>query len=290
MIAFLQRAVGYALSGAIREHVLLIFWGSGRNGKSTLLMTILKLLGPYGLKAVSELLMASAYDRHPTERADLFKKRLVVVSETEQGRRLAESFTKDATGGEKIRARRMHENTWEFAPTHKLFMATNHKPVIKGMDLAIWERLKLVKFGVTIPKDERDTALLEKLQAPGELTGILAWAVRGARAWQDNGLGEPGDVTEATAEYKEEMDVLGAFIDDCCLTGSNYRVKASDLYEAYKRWCDQTGETALVQRPWGMALTERGYESGKVQGRSWWKGIALRKGDEVDEVDEVDER
>ena len=133
--------------------------------------------------------------------------------------------------------------------------------------------MRLIPFTVTIPPDERDTTLPDKLQA--ELPGILAWAVRGCLAWQQDGLGEPDEVTQATAGYRAEMDVLGQFIEDCCLTGSNYRVKASELYEAYKRWCEQNGEHAAFQRPWGMALTERGFESGKVQGRSWWKGIAL---------------
>ena len=132
LISFLQRAVGYALTGVIREHVLLILWGSGRNGKSTFLNTLRTLLGPYAMKAPSELLMVSNNDRHPTERADLLGKRFVAAIETEQGRRLAEVFVKEATGGDPIRARRMREDFWEFQPTHKVFLATNHKPVITG--------------------------------------------------------------------------------------------------------------------------------------------------------------
>jgi putative DNA primase/helicase len=257
LIAFVQRAVGYALTGVIREHVLIILWGSGRNGKSTLLMTILKLLGPYGLKAVSELLMASAYDRHLTERADLYQKRLVIVSETEQGRRLAESFTKDATGGENIRARRMHENTWEFAPTHKLLMATNHKPVIHGTDDAIWERMKLVPFTVTIPFEERDTSLLEKLGA--ELSGILTWAVLGCQQWRQYGLGEPEEVTSATQKYKDESDPLGQFLADCCKAEKGATTETSKLYTAYLDWCaGQENMLPMKMRDWGM--TERGFE------------------------------
>ena len=132
LIDFLQRAIGYALTGVIREHVLIILWGTGRNGKSTFLGTLLALLGPYAMKAPSELLMVGAHDRHPTERADLFQKRFVAAIETEQGRRLAEVFVKEATGGDRITARRMRENFWSFDPTHKVFLATNHKPIIRG--------------------------------------------------------------------------------------------------------------------------------------------------------------
>jgi putative DNA primase/helicase len=292
LIGFLQRAVGYALTGVIREHVLFILWGRGRNGKSTFLNTLRALLGPYALKASSELLLVSNNDRHPTERADLFGKRFVSAIETEQGRRLAEVFVKEATGGDPIRARRMREDFWEFWPSHKVFLGTNHKPVIKGTDNAIWERIRLIPFVVTIPPKECDTTLPDTLQA--ELPGILAWAVRGCLAWQQDGLGEPDEGQQATAGYRTEMDVLGQFITECCLVGLNYRSKASDLYDAYRHWCEQNGEHAEVQRVWGMALTERGFKSYKVQGRSWWRGTALLPkgwGDtQVDEVDEVDEK
>ena len=283
LIAFLQRAIGYTLTGVIREHVLLILYGTGRNGKSTFLNLLQRLLGAYAMKAPSELLMVSNNDRHPTERADLFGKRFVSAIETEQGRKLAEVFVKEATGGDNIRARRMREDFWEFQPTHKVFLATNHKPVISGTDTAIWERIRLVPFAVTIPEGERDTTLPEKLDH--ELPGILTWALQGCRAWQQEGLGEPDEVKHATAGYRMEMDVLGQFITECCLVGPNYRTKASDLYEAYQHWCHAQGEPAEVQRSWGMRLTERGYDSGKVQGRSWWKGIALLQVDE-----EVDHR
>lgn len=273
LISFLQRAVGYAITGVIREHVLLILWGSGRNGKSTFLNTFRDLLGPYAMKATSDLLLVSSTDRHPTERADLFGKRFVSAIETEQSHRLAEVFVKEATGGDPIRARRMREDFWEFWPTHKVFLATNHKPVIRGTDNAIWERIRLVPFTVTIPLTERDTTLPDKLHA--ELPGILAWAVRGCLAWQREGLGEPDEVQQATAGYRAEMDVVGQFLAECCLIGPNYRTKAAELYDAYKRWCDQNGEHA-VQRTLGMQLTERGYERKRgTGGYYWWVGLGL---------------
>ena len=163
LITFLQRVIGYALTGVIREHVLLILYGTGRNGKSTFLNLLRRLLGSYAMKAPPELLMVSNNDRHPTERADLFGKRFVSAIETEQGRRLSEVFVKEATGGDNIRARRMREDFWEFQPTHKVFLATNHKPVISGTETAIRERIRLVPFAVTIPDGERDTTLAKKL-------------------------------------------------------------------------------------------------------------------------------
>jgi P4 family phage/plasmid primase-like protien len=274
LIRFLQRAVGYGLTGVFREHVLLILWGSGRNGKSTFLNTLRFLLGPYAMKAPSELLMVSNSDRHPTERADLFGKRFVAAIETEQGRRLAEVFVKEATGGDPIRARRMREDFWEFPPTHKVFLATNHKPVITGTDNAIWERMRLVPFTVTIPPAERDTTLPDKLAA--ELPGILAWAVRGCQAWQQEGLGDPDEIHQATAGYRAEMDVLGGFIEECCLTGDHYRVKAATLYNTYKHWCEQNGEHIEGQRHWGIALTERGFERYTNNG-TWYRNIAVRE-------------
>jgi putative DNA primase/helicase len=275
LIRWLQKAVGYALTGVIREHILIILWGTGRNGKSTFLNTILALLEAYGMKATSELLMVSTHDRHPTERADLFGKRFVTTIETEQGRRLAEVFVKEATGGDPIRARRMREDFWEFKPTHKFFLGTNHKPVVRGTDTAIWARLKLVPFVVTIPEKEQDKTLPDQLTL--ELPGILNWALEGCLIWQKEGLGEPDEIRQATAGYRAEMDVIGQFIDDCCDTGPHKREAASVLYEAYKRWCDQTGEHVLIQRAWGMALAERGFEGSKAKGRSWWNGLALKK-------------
>ena len=248
--------------------------GTGRNGKSTFLNLLRLLLGAYAMKAPSELLMVSHNDRHPTERADLWGKRFVAAIETEQGRTLAEVFVKEATGGDPIRARRMREDFWEFQPTHKVFLATNHKPVISGTDTAIWERIRLVPFTVTIPAQERDTTLPDKLTQ--ELPGILNWALQGCRVWQEHGLGEPDEVRQATAGYRTEMDILGQFIEECCLVGPNYRTKASALYEAYKRWCDQQGTAYDVQRQWGMALTERGFERFTNNG-TWYRGLGLRE-------------
>ena len=271
MLAFLQRMVGYATTGSTQEQKLFVCHGVGANGKSTFLNTLLALLGPYGMKATSDLLMMSKSDRHPTERTDLCGKRLVAAIETEQGRRLSEVFVKEATGGDRIRARRMREDNWEFSPTHTIVLASNHKPEIRGTDAAIWRRVALIPFTVTIAPDEQDKTLMAQLEA--EFPGILAWIVRGCLAWQQDGLQVPAEVEAATADYKKEMDILEAFLAECCKTGPNYRTKAADLYDAYTRW---SGDQAKNQRTWGMALTERGFERQRgTHGYYWWIGVGL---------------
>lgn len=231
------------------------------------------MMGPdYALKAPAGLLMVKRNDSHPTERADLFRKRLVVCSETEQGKRLAESLVKDLTGGERIRARRMREDFWEFSPTHKMILCTNHKPEIKSTDHAIWRRPWLVPFMVTIPEGQQDKRLPDKLRA--EAQGILAWAVRGCRDWQQDGLGLPEEVRAATAQYREEQDVLAAFLSDCCQIGPEHKAKRSDLYDKYQWWCRENRETEVGAKEFGMAMTERGFERYK-DNVTYYRGVGL---------------
>jgi putative DNA primase/helicase len=263
LIAYLQRVVGYSLTGLVSEQVLWFFYGTGANGKSTFLATLLAQLGDYAMQAVSDLLLAKHNESHPTERADLCGRRFVATIETEDGRRLAEALMKQMTGGDRIRARRMRQDFFEFNPTHKLFLAANHKPAVRGGDYATWRRIKLVPFTVTIPDEEKDKALPDKLR--GELPGILNWAVAGCLDWQRNGLGEPDEVREATAAYQGEQDLLGAFIAERCLTGdSAFTCKASDLYAAFCRWCEASGEAKGREVPsprnLGEALTAKGFE------------------------------
>lgn len=278
LINFLQRAAGMSLTGDVSEHVLLILHGVGRNGKSTFLNTMLAALGDYATTTMPELLMMKINNRHPTELADLFGRRFVVAIESEEGGRLAESLVKRLTGGDPIKARRMREDPWEFLPTHKLWMATNHKPRIRGTDPAIWSRLKLIPFDVSFPDDDprQDKQLPKKLLA--ELPGILHWAVEGCLAWQRDGLGVPGEVQTATCKYREEMDVLAAFISECCVVKSFAKVAAKNLYKAYVEWCEETGEHPLAQRNFGIRLAERGFTSQKgTAGRYFWQGIGLRR-------------
>jgi putative DNA primase/helicase len=209
LIGFLQRIVGYSLTGVVHEQVLPIFHGKGSNGKSTVLNVLLSMLGTdYAMKAQPDLLMARRGEQHPTALADLFGKRLVVANETGEGHRLNESLVKELTGSDKIRARRMREDYWEFSPTHKIILSTNHRPEVRGTDHAIWRRIRLIPFDVTIPDDEQDARLPEKLAA--ELPGILAWCVRGCLAWLEIGLNPPDPVSRATDGYRREQDSIGA--------------------------------------------------------------------------------
>jgi putative DNA primase/helicase len=213
LISFLQRAFGYALTGIVSEQVFFIFWGAGTNGKGTLINCVLEMMGDYSLKATQELFMVTKGRTHPTELTKLFGGRFVASSETEENQRLAEALVKELTGGDPITARRMREDHWTFWPTHKIFLATNHQPVIRGTDHAIWRRPKLVPFKVTIPQHEWDTTLPDKLKA--EWPGILAWAMQGCLDWQQNGLGIPEEVNQATQEYRADMDMLGQFLMGC---------------------------------------------------------------------------
>jgi putative DNA primase/helicase len=275
LIQYLQRLAGRCLTADVSEQDLHIFWGKGANGKSTLLNVLLEMLGlDYAMKAPTELLMVKRGESHPTERADLFGKRLVVAMETEEGRQLAESLVKELTGGDRIRARRMREDFWEFAPTHKVILCTNHKPRIKGTDHAIWRRIRLVPFTVTFSEDKQDKQLPEKLRA--ELPGILAWAVQGCLEWQHHGMETPESVLAATKEYRAAEDLLAQWLAECCRTGSpDYRQKAGELYASYHAWCERGGETPQKQKGFGEAMTERGFTREKSNGVRYI-GVALR--------------
>ncbi|MDP9480042.1 MAG: phage/plasmid primase, P4 family, partial [Actinomycetota bacterium] len=274
---FVQRLVGYALTGDVSEQILPFLYGSGANGKSVFINAIMEALGDYAQQAAPELLTAKGHS-HPTELADLKGARFVASIEVEDGKRLAESLVKQLTGGDRIKARRMREDFWEFDPTHKVFLVANHRPVVAGTDYAIWRRIKMIPFGVTIPEDERDPHLLEKLRS--ELSGILAWAVRGCLDWQREGLGEPKEVKAATDEYKVEQDVLATFIEEACVVDPEASDTAGNLYSAYVEWCEETGESPETQRKFGTRLREKGFErregtTGGRKGRYVYHGIAV---------------
>ncbi len=208
---------------------------------------------------------------HPTELADLFGARLVAAQETEDGRRMAEGLVKQLTGGDRIKARYMRQDFWEFDPTHKVWLATNHKPEVRGTDHAIWRRIRLIPFDVIIPKAEQDPRLPEKLRA--ELPGILAWAVEGCLLWQREGLGEPEEVKAATEGYRAEQDVLATFFRERCVTQPGAWVPIADLYAAYVEWAEDGGEVAENKRRFGNRLTERGFVADTGTGN-----VAIRRG------------
>jgi P4 family phage/plasmid primase-like protien len=271
LIDFKQRFYGCCLTGDVSEHIIVMLYGTGANGKSVEIETILGVMGPdYALKGATDLLMVKRNETHPTERADLFGKRFVACTETSEGNRLAESLIKELTGGDTIRARRMREDFWEFTPTHKLVLATNHKPIIRGTDYGIWRRIRLVPFGVTVPPEEQDKQLTAKLR--GERAGILAWCVRGCLEWQRTGLGHVEAIERATECYKNEQDALGEFLTACCVVG-DFMASAKDLYTAYVEW---TGDKKTSPKRFGMMLQERGAQPFRgTGGTRMWKGLGL---------------
>jgi putative DNA primase/helicase len=274
-IAFLQRLVGYALTGVVRDHVLPMLVGDGSNGKSTLTGMLLAMLGDYAITSRSELLLTTRNDQHPTLLADLHGRRLVVISETGQGRNLNEDQVKTLTGGDRLRARRMREDFWEYSPSHKLLLVTNHLPDIRGRDHGIWRRIKRIDFPTTITDANSDTALPERLRA--ELPGILAWAVRGCLDWQRHGLATPAAVRDGVEAYREATDVIGPFLAEHCRLADGLHVASADLYAAYRTWCQQAGEQPASQKLLAQHLTRRGLTNrkfGKARQVHWF-GIAL---------------
>lgn len=274
MIDFLQRSVGYSLTGDVGEQVLFFLHGSGANGKSTFINAIFDTLGgDYAVQSAPDLLVQKSGERHPTEVADLQGKRLVASIEVEDGRRMAEGLVKQLTGGDLLKARHMREDFFQFKPTHKLYLVANHKPAVRGTDYAIWRRIRMIPFEVQIPDGERDARLPEKLRA--EAPGILAWAVRGCLAWQRTGLAAPVEVTAATEAYRLESDSLGAFLAECTVRVADARTKAKTLYDAYAKWAAAGNLPPLNLMRFGNAMTERGFEKDTTRIGVQYVGIGL---------------
>lgn len=275
MRAYLARVFGYSLLGKVAEHILPIPHGTGANGKSTLVNAATGALGSYAASVDPDLLV----DRgsvHPTGVADLFGLRLAVTHETDEGRRLAEGTVKRLTGGDRIKARRMHKDFFEFDPSHLVLMLTNHRPVIRGDDSGIWRRIRLIPFDVAIPEDEQDTGLDDQLAL--EADGILAWMIAGYRDYRARGLDDPDRVLAATAEYRAESDDLGRFLEQCCLLGPHFHVRSADLFSAWQRWCaaENVPEKRIgTQTKFGRTLTDRGFDPDRRGGQRVWLGIAL---------------
>lgn len=271
---FVKRFFGYALTGTIREHVLGVFWGTGRNGKTTLLEAIAFVMGEYFVTAHPGLLLVRRHEPHPTERATLFGRRIAVCMETGAGERLNEPLVKALTGGDTISARKMRQDEWNFQPTHKLVLVTNSRPRITGSDEGIWRRIRLVPFDVTIPEEEQDATLPEKLRA--EAPGILRWLVEGCMEWQRDGLKAPAAVVTATNIYREEQDSIAEFLTTTTEPKRGARTGATVLYKAYVRWAEDNGETPVGQKRFGESMTSRGHQRRKGMAGWFYADLTLR--------------
>ena len=275
LIPFVQRAIGYALSGSTREECLFLCFGpQGRNGKGTLMRTMGLVLGDYGHTADFSTFVAWRDDSKPRDDiANMSGKRFVTAQESRQNAEMAENIVKVLTGGDRLRARRLHENSSEFDPTHKIFLGVNHKPVVKGTDGAIWSRIKLIPFEVSFEgREDKNlkSALLD------ELPGILTWAVEGCLRWQEEGLDVPDTVTTATQGYRLESDQVGRFVSECCLVGDFASAKARPLYLAYKKWTEEAGEAATTEVAFSTAMTDRNYKKEHTKSGNMYRGICIK--------------
>jgi putative DNA primase/helicase len=274
--SFMQRSMGYALTDSMHEQCLWLLHGSGRNGKSTFLNVIRRVLGCYAASTHASTLMVKKHgDDKRNDLAALRGSRLVTVSEAEVGHQLAEALLKQLTGGDPLTARKLYAEFFTFQPTFKIYIACNSLPQVHGQDLAIWRRIHLVPFTVTVPLDRVDPDLVSKLVDEG--AGILRWAVEGYAAWRQGGLQPPEAVRAATAAYKREADPLADFLEMHTVPGPALQSTAAELFTAYQGWAARTGTRfPMNQKMLGQALEERGYKPVKLAGARGWQGLSVR--------------
>lgn len=286
LIAFLRRGIGYSLTGSTREQCFFILHGSGKNGKSTFLKALRRISGDYHVAADA----GSFVDRKPGQASNdiarLAGARSVTAIESDDNQRLAENLIKSLTGGDAIAVRFLYAEYFEFVPAFKWWLASNHRPTVKGTDEGIWRRIRLVPFTQQFTPDD-DPALDETLEA--EMPGILAWAVAGAVEWHQSRLGSAEAVAKATSSYRTDMDAFGDFIAEQCLCAPTAVAGAGDLFAAYRQWAEASGEKPVTQRWFGLRLRERGFrESRDRTGRKRWIGIGL-KSDGMMNLNGIDE-
>jgi putative DNA primase/helicase len=279
LIAYVQRAFGYSLTGLTWEQVLFLCNGPGANGKTTMVNAVRRVIGDYAQQAPADTFLEKRGSSIPNDIARLPGARFVSALETNEGCRFDEALVKQATGGDTMTPRFLRCEYFEFRPVFKLWMGTNHLPEIRGTDEAIWRRIRLIPFTVTIPKAERDPRLEDKLA--DEASGILNWLLVGVRSWKDVGLDEPEAVKGATTGYRDEMDVLGSFIEERCTVESAATVGAGELYTVYGYWADANGEPKLSQKAFGLRLKERGLHPERTGGKRFWRGIGFKEGDDA---------
>jgi putative DNA primase/helicase len=261
--AYLQRVAGYMLTGLTIEHALFFLYGTGANGKSVFIKTITSVAADYHRPVPMEALMWSRNERHPTDIAGLRGARIGSAIETGRGRNWDEPKIMLLTGGDKISARLMRQDFFDFTPQFKLIIAGNHKPGLRSVNEAIRRRLHLVPFTVTIPKEERDPQLGEKLKS--EWPGVLAWMIEGCLEWQRLGLAPPKIVTEATDEYLEAQDMLAQWLNDHCEVDKKARESSSRLYGSWQVWCELQGEKPGHQRAFNDELEQKGFKRSKEE-------------------------
>ena len=273
LVRFIQRAVGYSLSGHTSEQVLFVLYGNGRNGKSVFLDILNEIFGNYSTNIQPQAIMASKNqsDASP-EIAKLDGARLVTTTEPNEGERFDEGLLKQLTGGDRVSARKLYENEFEFTPQFKLWMATNHKPYVRGRDEGIWRRFIIIPFDKQIPLHEIDRDLTKKLKR--ELPAIMRWCVDGFLEWQRIGLSEPTIIKEQRDEYRVEMDSIAMFVEECCEVNPLQKIKASKLFNAYDNWAKENHQHIMSSTKFGREMAKR-YERKKYQGNRFYYGINI---------------
>jgi putative DNA primase/helicase len=275
LIRFLKAWTGYTLTGSVKEECLAFLHGTGANGKGTFTECMRALMSDYALTAPESLFTADRNSSATNDIARLAGCRMACAAELDENASFAESRLKAITGRDAITARFLHREFFDFQPTHKLWISGNHKPSVRGVDHGIWRRIRLIPFTVTIPKEERDLDLAEKLR--NELPGILNWAIEGCLDWQREGLKTPQCVANATAAYQAAEDVVGQFLDDVTETDTKQRTLQSSLFEAYSVWAEKQGiREAMSANMLNRKLEERGFRKIKVNGSRFWGDIALK--------------
>ncbi|MGG0243238.1 phage/plasmid primase, P4 family [Bacillus mycoides] len=280
LIEYMQRLIGYSLTGDISEQIMMFLVGGGSNGKSTFINIIKDIMGDYGKQAKSDTFIKKKESGANNDIARLVGSRFVSAIESEEGEKLADSFVKQITGGEPVLARFLRQEFFEFIPEFKVFFTTNHKPIIGGLDEGIWRRVKLIPFNLNLPAHKRDKRLPEKLSL--EMPGILNWAIEGCMKWQQDGLKEPKVVAEATGKYKDDMDILAPFLDEVCYVdereNESIMIEAKELYNVYERWCFNSGERSLGNRSFYRMLETKGFGKTKGTGnKTFIIGITLNE-------------
>lgn len=272
IIDYMQRAVGYSLSGSVEEQVMFILHGFGRNGKSVFLDIITEMIGSYTVNIQPQTIMVKNQSSGAnSDIARLNGARLVTTTEPNDGVRFDEGLVKQLTGGDKVTARFLYGDEFDFYPEFKLWMATNHKPIIRGTDDGIWRRMAIVPFTVQIPEHQVDKQLKYKLRR--EMKGILNWAVEGYQKWKENGLSEPTVLKKQRQEYRTEMDSVELFLEECCIRQPGEREKAKDLFQNYQEWARENNQYLMNSTKFGKEMSHK-FQKIRSNG-SWYVGVKL---------------
>ena len=274
LVGFVRRLLGYCLTGLVHEHVLPVLHGVGANGKSTLIGVVQDLLGDHAMTAPGGLVIRHDHEPHAERIAALRGRRLVVSNELEQRAVLAEQTVKMLTGGDTLSARELYGRRFNFTPSHKVLLVSNHKPKVRGTDHAIWRRIRLVPFETIIPEEDQDVDLRRSL-VEDHGAAVLAWLVQGAVEWHKDGLGSAAAVDAATEEYKTTQDTFGAFLSECTVELPRTRCRVGQLFDEWKRWCDRTGERPGRSQDFRCSLEERGFEIESYQNAKSVSGLGI---------------